>query len=152
MRVEAGLDELVGGLAGAGVRDLTHEQLTDVVARARRAQARLEAVVIAATGEVDARGSHVHAGALTAAAWLRMHTRATPAEAAGVVRTARVLRSGALPATAQALAAGEVSGRHAQVIAAGVADAAEGAVALIEPEALAVARTADVRAVAGART
>jgi hypothetical protein len=147
-RVEAAAGELGAALAGGGARDLSHEQLTRLVAAARRAQARLEAAVLAAVGEVDARGSFVHDGALTAGAWLRAHTRATPGEATTTVRTARVLRTGVLPATADALGAGLVSGRHAQVIAAAVADAPAGAAALIEPEALAVAVEADVRAVA----
>jgi len=147
-RVETAAGELGAALAGGGVRDLSHEQLTGLVDGLRRAQARLEAAVLAAVGEVDARGSFVHDGALTAGAWLRAHTRATPAEATTTVRTARVLRSGVLPATADALGAGLVSGRHAQVIAAAVADAPAGAAALIEPEALAVAVEADVRSLA----
>ena len=114
----------------------------------RRDLARLEAVELEAVGEVDARGSHSNDGALTAAAWLRMLTRATPAEATGLVRTARVLRTGVLPNTRAALAEGAISGRHAQVIADGVIDAPAGAVALIEPEAVAAAAEADVRAVA----
>ena len=48
-----------------------------------------------------------------------------------------------------ALAAGEIDPAHARLIAAHAADAPAGAVALIEPEALAVARAADPGAVAG---
>ena len=60
--------------------------------------------------------------------------------------------AGLLPGTAAALAAGEVSARHAQVIADGIHTTSSGghrgpapaaAVALIEPEVLQVARTAD---------
>ena len=139
---------LVGSVSAGAVRDLTHDQLSDLVSSVRRDLARLEAVELEAVGEVDARGSHSNDGALTAAAWLRMLTRATPAEATGLVRTARVLRTGVLPNTQAALAEGAISGRHAQVIAGGVADAPAGAVALIEPEAVAAAAEADVRAVA----
>jgi len=139
---------LVGSVSAGAVRDLTHDQLSDLVAAVRRDLARLEAVQLEAVGEVDARGSHSVDGALTAAAWLRMLTRVTPAEATGLVRTARVLRTGVLPNTGAALAEGAISGRHAQVIARGVADAPAGAVALIEPEAVAAAAEADVRAVA----
>jgi hypothetical protein len=144
--VRAGLDELADALAG-GVRDLCHADLVDLVESARRAQARLESAVLVATGEVDAAGSHVHEGALTAAAWLRMHTRATPAEAGAMVRTSRVLRSGALPRVAAALASGDISARHAQVIATGVEGAPAGAVELIEAEVVDVAAEADVRSV-----
>ncbi len=58
------------------------------------------------------------------------------------MRTARTLRSGVLPGTAAALAAGEISGRHAQHIADGIttADAPPGAVEAFEPEVLEVAR------------
>ena len=89
-------------------------------------------------------------------AWLRSTVTVTPVEAAGAVRTARALRGGLLPGTAAALAAGEITARHAQVIADGIHTSSSGghrgpapaeAVALIEPEVLAVARTADTRAV-----
>jgi len=145
--VQAGLDELADALDAGGVRDLCHADLVDLVESARRAQARLESAVLVATGEVDAAGSHVHEGALTAAAWLRMHARATPAEAGAMVRTSRVLRSGALPRVAAALASGDLSARHAQVIATGVEGAPAGAVELIEAEAVEVAAEADVRSV-----
>ncbi len=146
--VEDAVGALVGSVSAGAVRDLTHQQLGDLVSSVRRDLARLESVQLEAVGEVDARGSHRHGGALTAAAWLRMLTRATPAEAAGAVRTARVLRTGVLPHTRAALADGAITGRHAQVIADAVLDAPAGAVALIEPEAVAAAAEADVRAVA----
>jgi hypothetical protein len=145
--VQAGLDELAHVLHAGGVRDLCHADLVDLVGSARRAQARLESAVLVAAGEVDAVGSHVHEGALTTAAWLRMHTRATPGEAGAMARTSRVLRSGALPGVAAALASGDISARHAQVIATGVEGAPAGAVELIEAEAVEVAEEADVRAV-----
>ena len=139
---------LVGSVSDGAVRDLTHDQLGGLVVSLRRDLARLESVQLAAVGEVEARGSHHNDGALTAAAWLRMLTNTTPGEAAGQVRTARVLRTGVLPNTAAALAEGAICGPHAQVIADGVIDAPAGAVALIEPEAVAAAAEADVRAVA----
>ena len=114
----------------------------------RRVSARLESVTLSAVGEVDARGTFTLDGALTAGAWLRQTTRVTAGEAAGLVRTARVLRCGRLPATAAALAGGGLTGRHAQLIATAVADAPAGAVALIEPDAVAVATSADVAATA----
>ena len=113
------VDALVETVAGGGVRDLSHDELTELTAAVRREQARLDAVLMEAVGEVDARGSYTLDGALTAGAWLRMTTRLTPGEASATVRTARVLRSGALPQVRAALGAGEVSGEHAQVIARG---------------------------------
>ena len=149
---QAGTGRLVGSLAGGAVRDLCHEELAGLAGAVRAEQARLESVLLTVIGEVDARGTFVHDGALSAGAWLRMVTRATPGEAAASVRTARTLRSGVLPGTAAALAAGEISGRHAQHIADGMADAPPGAVEAFEPEVLEVARAADVRSVAAVMT
>ncbi len=139
---------LVDALAGGAVRDLCHQELAGLAGAVRAEQARLESVLLTVLGEVDARGSFVHDGALTAGGWLRMVTRATPGEAAASVRTARTLRSGVLPGTAAALAAGEISARHAGHIADGTADAPPGALEAFEPEVLEVARAADVRSVA----
>jgi hypothetical protein len=139
---------LVDTLADDAVRDLTHNQLTELVIGARRAQARLDAVLFETAGEVGARGSHSLDAALTLGSWLRQHIRLTPGQATGLATTARVLRSGVLPATRAALAAGELSGEHARVIAAGVAGAPAGAVALIEPEVVHTATRADLRATA----
>jgi len=110
--VVGALDSLQTGLAHGGIRDLCHDELTALIVAARRAQARLESVILAAVGEVDARGSHVHEGALTSSAWLRHHVRATGSSAAATVRSARILRAGVLPLTAAALADGAISGRH----------------------------------------
>ena len=155
-QVESAVEVLVGSVTGGAVRDLSHEELGDLVTAVRAQQARLDAVLLAAVGEVDARGSHVQDGALSTGAWLRSTVTVTPVEAAGAVRTARALRGGLLPGTAAALAAGEITARHAQVIADGIHTSSSGghrgpapaeAVALIEPEVLQVARTADTRAV-----
>ena len=147
-RVAAAVAALVDSVAGGAVGDLTHDQLAGLVAGVRRAACRLESVTLAAVGEVDARGTFTLDGALSAGAWLRMTSRVTAGEAAGLVRTARVLRAGLLPGTAAALAEGGVTGRHAQLIATAVQDAPAGAVALIEPDAVALARSADVAATA----
>lgn len=152
VEIRAGIDRLLTDLADGRVAGLSHEQLTATLVETRREQARLESAVLTTVGEVDARGSHVHEGALTTPAWLRRHTRATPGEATTTVRTARALRSGELPATAAALAEGDITPRHAQVIAAGAADVPPGSAALIEPEALEAAREADVRAVSSVMT
>ncbi|HTE72085.1 MAG TPA: DUF222 domain-containing protein, partial [Actinomycetes bacterium] len=144
-QVESDSRALAAALADGAVRDLSHEELRELVATGRAVQALIDAVVLAAVGEVDARGSCVHDGALTTGAWLRSTVTVTPAEAAGAVRTARALRGGLLPGTVAALAAGEITARHAQVIADGIHTTSSGghrgpapaqAVALIEPEVL----------------
>src|SRR5512134_2337136 len=92
--VASAVGRLVEAVADGRVRELSHGELSELVVEVRREQARLESVLLTAVGEVDARGSHVHEGALTTSAWLRMHARATPAEATATVRTGRALRSG----------------------------------------------------------
>jgi Domain of unknown function (DUF222) len=145
---EAAVTDLVETVQAEALRHENHDDLSALLARARRMQARLDFVALAAIREVDVRGSQVLDGALSVGAWARMHTRMTPAEATGAVRTARALGSGELPGTAGALAAGEIDPAHVRAIAAGVAGAPAGAAALIEEEALAVAREADPRSVA----
>ena len=87
----------------------------------RAEQARLESVLLTVVGEVDARGTFVHDGALSRGCLVADgdpgHRRGGRRQS---VRTARTLRSGVLPGTAAALAAGEISGRHAQHIADGI--------------------------------
>src|SRR3954469_618942 len=112
----AGIDSLVVAVQHGGLRGEGHDELSALLGQVRAAQARLEFVLLATVREVDVRGSYVAEGALTAGAWARMHTRMTPAEAASVVRAARVLGSGELPATSDALAAGQISPAHVRAI------------------------------------
>ena len=95
--------------------------------------------------EVDTRGSHVLDAALSPQAWLRFRARMSPGEAKAAVRTARALADESLAATSAALAGGEIDPAHARLIAAARGGCPGGAVALIEPEALTVARAADPR-------
>src|SRR5215218_10587442 len=97
-QVESDSRALSEALADGAVRDLSHEELGELVVAGRAVQARIDAVILAAVGEVDARGSFATDGALTAGAWLRSRATVTPAEAAGTVRTARALRAGCCPA------------------------------------------------------
>ena len=55
---------LLETVAGGGVRDLSHDELTELTATVRREQARLDAVLLEAVGEVDARGGYTLDGAL----------------------------------------------------------------------------------------
>jgi hypothetical protein len=81
-----------GGLSGQG-----HDKLSGLLAQVRTLQARLEFVGLAVVREVDVRGSFVADGALTAAAWARMHTRMNPGEASAAGRTPRPQGSGGEP-------------------------------------------------------
>ena len=85
---------LVDSLAGGAIGDLSHDQLGELVAAARTVQARLDAVTAEAVGEVGGRGTFTLDGAVTLGSWLRQKARLTPAAAAGLATTARMLRSG----------------------------------------------------------
>jgi hypothetical protein len=150
--VTASVTALVAAVQAGGLRGEGHDELSGLLGQVRSVQARLDYVTLTTVREVDARGSFVGDGALSATAWARMHTRMTPGEASSVVRTARILGSGELPGTEAALADGVIDLGHVAAITAAVADAPAGAAALIEDEALAVAVQADPRAVAGLMT
>jgi hypothetical protein len=143
------VDALVEAVGEGALRDLGHDELTAQLQAARALVARLDWVGLQVVREVDTRGSHVLDAALSPAAWLRHRARMSPGEAKAAVRTARALSDVALAATSAALAQGEIDPAHARLIARHAADAPAGAVAVIEPEALAVARVADPGAVAG---
>jgi hypothetical protein len=61
-QVESAVEVLVGSVTDGAVRDLSHEELGDLVSAVRTQQARLDAVLLAAVSEVDGRGSFVHDG------------------------------------------------------------------------------------------
>jgi hypothetical protein len=143
------VDDLVEAVNDGELHDLGHDELTAQLQAARALAARLEWFGLQVVREVDTRGSHVLDAALSPAAWLRHRARMSPGEAKAAIRTARALSDDSLAATSQALASGEIDPAHARLIAKAAADAPAGAVALIEPEVLTVARSADPGAVAG---
>ncbi len=143
------VDALVAAVDDGALGELGHDELTAQLQAARALAARLEWFSLRVVREVDTRGSHVLDAALSPQAWLRFRARMSPGEAKAAVRTARALAEESLAATSAALAGGEIDPAHARLIAQHAADAPAGAVALIEPEALAVARAADPSAVAG---
>ena len=146
---EEAIDRLVDAVRAGDLRLGEHDSLTAQLQSARALAARLEWFSLHVVREVDSRGSYVLDAALSPAAWLRHRARMSPGEAKTTVRTARALAGGSLDATSAALAAGEIDAAHARLIATETADAPAEAVALIEPEALKLARTADPPAVAG---
>ena len=95
---------------------------------------------------MDARGAAgaeqgVQAG--STAAWLRDRLRMGAGAAASLVRTARALYRGPLTGTAQALADGELSPAHAQVLAHGTHDLPDHLAADAEPVLVEAARRLD---------
>jgi Domain of unknown function (DUF222)/HNH endonuclease len=127
------------------------EELTDT-ARAERLLAlgrladRLDGQWLGELAAVDARGA---AGADqgtpggSTAAWLRARLRLSAGTASSLVRTARALFRGPLAGTAQALADGELSLAHAQVLAHGTQELPTHIAAEAEPVLLAAARRLD---------
>lgn len=102
-RVQTG--DVVGG-AAAGV----------ALGEVDRVIARLQAVRLALLAEADRSQVAVGAGLTGTSAWLAARTRREGGQAARDVRLAAALDDG-LPATREALAAGDLSTEHAQVIA-----------------------------------
>ena len=147
--VVTAVDDLVQAARAGDLHHADHDRLTEELQAARAVAARLEWFSLQVVREVDSRGSYALDAALTPAAWLRHRARMSPGEAKATVRTARAISDVSLEATSDALASGEIDAAHARLIAAQTADAPAGAVALIEPEALKVARVADPPAVAG---
>jgi Domain of unknown function (DUF222) len=94
---------------------LTDEELGDMLVRWHRVEARLAASKARLTVAFDVRRAYANDGSKTAAAWLARHTHGSPAAARAQTRLARRLRH--MPVTREALAAGEISVRHAEVLA-----------------------------------
>jgi hypothetical protein len=111
--VVAGVHEALDGLSEV---QLNPGEYAGVVAECARARSRIQAlelklVAAAAKARVPQRD-----GARSAGSWLASKTRAGQAQSARDAKLAADLDTG-LPATATALAAGEVSAEHAAVIA-----------------------------------
>jgi len=112
----AGAREVVGAAADVELWSLTDRELAVEVADAVALRAQADAVLLARLGEADARGLARSRGSSSMVAWLRGSHRLSSGEASRLVKTARALRE-QLPATAQAMAAGEVHLGQAEVIA-----------------------------------
>jgi len=100
---------------------LSDEQAVARVGDAVRLRAQADAVLLAAIGEVDARGLARARGATSTTAWLQGAHQVGPGQAARLVGTARALREH-LPATADAMSRGRVQLGQAQVIVHALAD------------------------------
>jgi Domain of unknown function (DUF222)/HNH endonuclease len=109
------LREAAQALAVLDPDTLTDDQLGDTLIEWQRLDARLAASKARLTAAFDARRAYAADGSKTAAAWLARHTNGSPAEMRAQTRLARRLRH--MPATQAALAAGEISERHAEVLA-----------------------------------
>jgi hypothetical protein len=102
---------------------------------------RLDAQISRRLACFDVRGLCEADGLPSTQSWLRSQVRMAPSTASAEVKTSRGLR--ALPATAAAWEAGEISRTHAQAIAALAMETSVDATAKVESELVEVARLAD---------
>jgi len=96
-------------------------EIVERVEAALRVRAQADAVLLAAIGEVEARGLARARGASSTRAWLHGAHQLDPAEASMLVRTGTSLRAG-FQETGLAIAAGEVSLSQARVVIRSVTD------------------------------
>jgi Domain of unknown function (DUF222) len=140
------LAAVVDELAAQDLGGLADGVLAERVLALRGLMDRLEGHWLGELADLDARGAagaEQGVQAASTASWLRARLRMGSGTAAGLVRTARALHRGPLTATAQAVAAGELSPAHAQVLAAGTHDLPDHLAADAEPVLVAAARRLD---------
>jgi Domain of unknown function (DUF222) len=94
---------------------LDDAELADVVVGLHRQQGRLAAATARLTAEMDARRMWADDGSRSCGAWLAHRCRLPIGQARAQAWLGRRLRS--MPVTAEALAAGDISQRHASVLA-----------------------------------
>ncbi len=109
------LREAVDGLQSVDVDGLSDVELSGLLVDLHSQSARLDAVRVELTGAWDARRAWSTDGAKSAAAWLAHRTHQPRGALNGEVRLARRLRG--MPATAAALADGDISAEHADRLA-----------------------------------
>jgi len=144
-RLEA-LAAVVDEMAADDPGEVGDALLAAEIVAMRRLVDRLEADWLRRLATVDGRGAagaELGAQAPSAAGWLRARCRLSPALAGQRVRTARALHRGPLAGTAAALAAGEVSPQHAEVLADATHDLPVSKVTEAEPVLVDAARRLD---------
>jgi Domain of unknown function (DUF222)/HNH endonuclease len=145
----AGMEGLAAAIAQLAAEDpdqFGDAPLAEQVLALERLGTQLDAVKLRWLAAVDARGAAgAEAGTQTTstASWLRASLRMAPGTASQRVRTARALHRGPLPATAAALAAGEVSYQHAAALADATHDLPAARTAEAEPVLVDAARRLD---------
>src|SRR5829696_7484544 len=143
------LAALTAALGRLGTRDLgrfTDAALADQTLQLQQLRDCLDGIFLRHLAAVDARGA---AGPeqdrqfRSTAGWLRARSRMASGTATPAVRTARALFRGPLPATAEALCAGEISAAHAEVLAASTLHLPDHVIEDTEPTLLDAARRLD---------
>jgi hypothetical protein len=119
-RVALGMiDQGISALAESNLWSLSEQELLGLRIAQEATLARLHAQILATTREVDARGAAASVGAPSTAQWLRGRCGLHYGAAKREVQLATELDH-TLPVLRAALATGEVSLAHAQVVAAGI--------------------------------
>jgi hypothetical protein len=134
------------GLADQDLDQLADPALADDLLELRQLLDGLEGQWLRRLATIDARGAagaDQGQAAPSTAAWLRNRRRLSVEAARSNVRTARALFSGALPETAAALCAGEISPAHAKMIADGTRALPDHIKLDAEPVLLDIARRVD---------
>jgi hypothetical protein len=111
----ASLAAAIDGLLELNPDTLGDGELTQTVIALHRQQARLAAAVTRMTAAADARRVWADDGSRSPAAWVAHRCRLAAGHARGEVWLGRRMRT--MPATAGAIAAGDISVRHAMVLA-----------------------------------
>lgn len=114
----ASLNEAIGGLAAVAVDEFDDASLRSLVLALESTRTRLESVCAGFIAELDRTGAWASEGAYSAAHWLRTQTGCAAQVSGSRVRTAR--RLGAMPLTAEAFGAAEITESHVRVMAKGV--------------------------------
>jgi hypothetical protein len=112
--VVTSLHEVVDDLAALDTSGLGDDELETTLIALHRASARLAAQAARLTAAYDSRRAYRSDGSKSAAARLARMTKACPASMRAQVRLGRRLRL--MPKVAAALAAGEISAKHAKVL------------------------------------
>ncbi len=100
----------------APVWSMGPDEMAEVLAAAQTVKAQLDALSLAVLAEADRQDVAKSVGAANTGAWLSSALRLRPEEAGRAVKLARDLDAH-LPSTREALAAGDLSADHAEVIA-----------------------------------
>jgi hypothetical protein len=109
------LQKAADALAELDPDNLSDEELGATLVTWHRLDARLAASKARLTAAFECRRAYAADGSKTAAAWLARKTHGSPVQMRAQTRLARRLRR--MPATTTALADGEISERHAEVLA-----------------------------------
>src|SRR5918995_191299 len=142
----AALTAAIDELTAQPLDGLTDAALAEELRELQHQRDRLEGQWLRTLAAIDARGAagaDHGAPAPSTAGWLRARLRLSAGAAASLVRTARALFGGPLAGTAQALAEGELSLAHAQVLAHHTQELPAQVAAEAEPVLLEAARRLD---------